>query len=383
MSTDFHRSAARPHRSTFAKRRPYVALMLAVPGDEKLWRTALASQEVSSVDANLSEAPLAKVLRDHERLTSVSALIVDAPLLHAAGLTIERLAEWIARGYPGLALFVRLPWRTRISAGEQSWATRAGVAGLLCGDSAVDWSASLAPSLALVLRHLGRPGADMAKLEKFLRVLVAQGEEPRPGIMKDAWTAAHRLEMQGVDSAGLLAAMRGPGGVAVADRRYRATTYRQCFVASEALDWLEARGLPRHAGLAVGDYLGRTGRIHHVLREHGFSDANLFFRFGGDEPRLDRLDLHEVRRAMGGPGGLAISSRSYLGKTYARAFVGSDCVDFLRSRYRLSVGEAEAIGQRLVDVGVIHHVCDEHGFSDAGYYYRFRADDDPSAAPRP
>lgn len=56
-------------------------------------------------------------------------------------------------------------------------------------------------------------------------------------------------------------------------------------------------------------------------------------------------------------------------------FVGSDAVDWLKSRHGLAVGEAEAIGQRLVDIGAIYHVADEHGFSDAGYYYRFRSDE--------
>lgn len=370
----FTRNAVDPaHPKPNANARRHVALMLTAPEDQRLWRTALASQGISSIDGNLAPS-LASALRDDVRLVAASAMIVDMPLIHAAGLSVERLAEWVRRGYPGLVLFVRMPWRVSISRGEQSWARRAGVAGLLPGESVADWGASLTPSLTRVLRHLGRSGTDVTRLSDTLRVLVARGEEPRPGPMKDAVALARRVEMLKVDPLLLLESMKA--GVGSSDRRYHGAVYRQCFVASLAIDWLvAARKLPRQAALAVGEYLWMTGRIHHVVRERPFADDDLFFRFSGDEERLDRIDLHELQREMRGPQGIAISARSYLGKTYPRAFVGSEAVDWLMQRGGLSVGEAEAIGQRLLDIGAIHHVVDEHGFSDAAYYYRFRADE--------
>lgn len=365
-------SAIAGGKNPVTARRGQVALMLTTPGDERFWRTALASQGVPSVDANLRRTALGHVLQDGS-MASAAALIVDLPIVCAAGLTLERLAAQVIRGYPGLSLFVRMSWRVAISAAEQAWAKRLGIAAVLPGSTAADWSASLAPALASVLSHIGHPGVDVSGLGRFLRVLVANGEEPRSGPVKDAFVAAYRLEMQGLDASELLRSMRGPHGVAQFDRTYRGASYRRCFVASEALDWLEkSRGLSREIALVFGQYLWGTGRIHHVVRDQAFDDANFFFRFAGDEARLDRVDLAVLEADMRGRRGLDISARSYLGKIYPGSFVGRDAVDWLMRRHALDVGQAEAVGQRLLDLGVIHHVTDEHGFSDAHYFYRFR-----------
>jgi hypothetical protein len=50
-------------------------------------------------------------------------------------------------------------------------------------------------------------------------------------------------------------------------------------------------------------------------------------------------------------------------------------VDWLMARYRIPLGAAEAIGQRLLELGVFHHVTDEHGFVEGKFFYRFRADE--------
>ena len=44
-------------------------------------------------------------------------------------------------------------------------------------------------------------------------------------------------------------------------------------------------------------------------------------------------------------------------------------------RYGLQPGAAESLGQRLLELGVFHHVLDQHGFMDGNFYYRFRADE--------
>lgn len=37
--------------------------------------------------------------------------------------------------------------------------------------------------------------------------------------------------------------------------------------------------------------------------------------------------------------------------------------------------EAVALGRRLLERGLVHHVLDEHDFADDTLFYRFRADD--------
>jgi small-conductance mechanosensitive channel len=76
----------------------------------------------------------------------------------------------------------------------------------------------------------------------------------------------------------------GPGGVEISDRRHLLTTHRRCFVGSEAVRWLVAHeGLTRDEAVSAGRRLLEIGALHHVLDEHGFEDAHLFYRFRVDE----------------------------------------------------------------------------------------------------
>jgi len=82
----------------------------------------------------------------------------------------------------------------------------------------------------------------------------------------------------------LVERMRGPGGLAIEERRHRFATYPRSFVGREAVAWLRDReGLTRDEALAVGNLLVRRRIVHHVLDEHGFEDGNLFYRFYADE----------------------------------------------------------------------------------------------------
>jgi len=187
---------------------------------------------------------------------------------------------------------------------------------------------------------------------------------------------AYQLERAGVNTARLAEAMQAPGGVPLADRTWHGKPYRECFVASEAIDWLVARfGLRRPQAMKACEFLWRTGRIHHVLRQAAFGDDHLYFRFSGRRAELDRVDLVEAEAAMRGRGGVSIAERTYLAKTYPRCFVGDDAVHWLMQRYGLPLGAAETIGQRLLELGVFHHVVDEHGFVESKFFYRFRADE--------
>ena len=76
--------------------------------------------------------------------------------------------------------------------------------------------------------------------------------------------------------------LAGPGGVAIADRRWLFTLHRRCFVGSEAVDWLVCNaGLTRPEAVALGERFVRQGLVGHVLDEHGFRDGRFYFRFLG------------------------------------------------------------------------------------------------------
>ena len=71
-------------------------------------------------------------------------------------------------------------------------------------------------------------------------------------------------------------------GVRVKNRQYRLKTYKNCFIGSEAVDYLVQSGLVCSRANAVE--IGRRLTVeldffHHVTDDHQFDDAYLFFRF--------------------------------------------------------------------------------------------------------
>jgi Domain found in Dishevelled, Egl-10, and Pleckstrin (DEP) len=91
---------------------------------------------------------------------------------------------------------------------------------------------------------------------------------------------------------------------------------------------------------------------------------------------LDRIDLQYTISEMRGIGGVKIKDRRYRLRTYSQCFVGSEAVDWMRDRFRISRAEALQLGQRLMDAKHIHHVVDGHEFKDGYFFYRFYWDED-------
>lgn len=169
------------------------------------------------------------------------------------------------------------------------------------------------------------------------------------------------------------ARMRAPGGVPRMDRPYLGKVYADCFVGRAAVDWLAREfSLGRDAAVALGQELLKGGVFHHVVKEHGFGDEDLFYRFAEVTPALEKIDLHGVLKRLWARDGLAIDTRRYRGKNYPACFVGSTVVDWLFTHYGLSREEAVTLGQWLLDLSLARHVVDEHPFVDGHFFYRFR-----------
>ena len=87
-----------------------------------------------------------------------------------------------------------------------------------------------------------------------------------------------------LDLSKLVAAMRNVGGVPIKERQFRFKTYRQCFVGSDAVDWLVSYlKISRQDAVTVGQRLIDENWIHHVLDEQTFQDCYFFYRFRWDE----------------------------------------------------------------------------------------------------
>eukprot|EP00934_Nitzschia_sp_Nitz4_P001309 Nitzschia sp. Nitz4//scaffold65_size103378//22017//24157//NITZ4_004458-RA/size103378-augustus-gene-0.78-mRNA-1//1//CDS//3329556216//1309//frame0 len=69
--------------------------------------------------------------------------------------------------------------------------------------------------------------------------------------------------------------------VQIMDRRYHLKTYKDCFVASEAVDYLVQSGAAatREEAVRMGRALQSSFVFEHVTRDHEFADEYLFFRF--------------------------------------------------------------------------------------------------------
>lgn len=77
--------------------------------------------------------------------------------------------------------------------------------------------------------------------------------------------------------------------------------------------------------------------------------------------------------AKGMAAAIEVKDRKHRLKTYEQCFLGTDAV-----RHLVSVGAAEdeegavAIGQRMLENGLLHHVVREHDFKNEPLFYRFR-----------
>lgn len=68
-------------------------------------------------------------------------------------------------------------------------------------------------------------------------------------------------------------------------------------------------------------------------------------------------------------GGLDIRDRAYHLRTYARCFVGREAVDWIVRDQGIGRVQAIHLGRRMVAMGWIRHVADEHDFKDTDLFY--------------
>jgi len=69
--------------------------------------------------------------------------------------------------------------------------------------------------------------------------------------------------------------------VKLEDRKFRLKTYKQVFVGTDAVDYLIKSGaaISRQDAVELGKALQQMNIFEHVLRDHGFEDEYLFYRF--------------------------------------------------------------------------------------------------------
>lgn len=93
------------------------------------------------------------------------------------------------------------------------------------------------------------------------------------------------------------------------------------------------------------------------------------------QSRISEDDVAALVEQMRGPDGLSISERRFRLAVYPHSFVGSEAVEWIMRTQKATREAAIKLGQRLVELGLIHHVSDEHNFKDEYLFYRFYEDE--------
>lgn len=335
-------------------------IALSNPYQEALWRSVLRAHGLRADRLGGAES-VRQYFHWEPGADSANLLVADVRRLANERLDLQTLASGVLERNPRTRFLVTMDARLEVSTPQRRFAQHMGALDLL-------------PMIV--------PGSERSA-DIMSQGLASAGIVPREGPLREALERVHHPDVpaalalfreHGTTPDDVAARMRGRGGVSRRDRRHAAQVYADCFVGSEAVVWLgRACGLDRRQAFEAGQFLLQHGVFDHVVREHPFRDENYFYRFCATSPAIDAIDLDElIRRMWSRRDGLTIASRPYLGKTYESCFVGSEAVDWMVASHRLSREEAVTLGQFLVDLGIVHHVVDEHAFTDGNFFFRFR-----------
>ncbi|KAM6967449.1 DEP domain-containing mTOR-interacting protein [Aplochiton taeniatus] len=173
-------------------------------------------------------------------------------------------------------------------------------------------------------------------------------------------------------------------GKVIKDRRHHLRTYPNCFVGKELIDWLieHKEASDRDTAIKIMQKLLDQSIIHHVCDEHReFKDLKLFYRFRKDDGTFP-LD-HQAKVFMRGQRiydklmvnteNNQLQTREEEGVSFERSLVASELIDWLLQEGEMGTREeAEQLGRRLLEHGIIQHVTNQHHFLDGPLLYKFR-----------
>jgi hypothetical protein len=309
---------------------------------------------------------------NHQTLRGLDAALSraesTAPIVIADTLTLSQNRLLPAGSISRLRAHARAPHALVIASHAQAlfepdldYFQNAGAHAVFPRLSAARWDRTGKPFLDAVSSLLGKE-APMSRISPIVRSMRIVETASAPS------TIIGNIEGHGVDLHALAFEMSGAQGVAVRDRSYRLKSYPECFIASEATDWIAQRArVSRSDAAAIGRAMQALGLIYHVVRERDFGDENLFFRFTQYPTNFSWT--YFLDRASQGAG-IEIADRSYHGRVYPATFVGKQAAQWMQ-KAGYSVNESMSIGQRMIDLSLAHHVTDEHAFKAEDFFYRF------------
>ncbi|KAM9783224.1 DEP domain-containing mTOR-interacting protein [Neosynchiropus ocellatus] len=169
----------------------------------------------------------------------------------------------------------------------------------------------------------------------------------------------------------------------IKDRRHHLRTYPNCFVGKELIDWLleHKEASDRDTAVKIMQKLLDQSIIHHVCDEHReFKDMKLFYRFRKDdgtfpldsEAKVFMRGQRLYEKLMNSENSL-LQTRDTDGESFERTLVASEFIDWLIQEGEMATrDEAEQLGRRLLEHGIVQHVTNAHHFVDGPNLYQFR-----------
>ena len=293
-------------------------------------------------------------------------VVFDLAALAQSGVRLANACTRVRQHFPTAKIGLIASSTHHIDEPAKLWAIEAGADVIVGQINPWRWTATGERLFTALLEDADAVAAASRRVGPYLRAAARTNtSNVNARLVADA-------EADGIDLPALAFRMQRSGGADIADRRYRLRIYPECFVASEGVTWIErALRVPREKAVAVGQALQAAGLIYHVAREQPFADEALFFRVAQIPASWSIERFYSMIRSEAG---FDVADRSYMGTKYSKIFVGSEAVDWMRAQGH-TVNEAMSMGQRLIDLSIIHHVADEHPFKNEKLYYRFYRDE--------
>ncbi|KAJ3597973.1 hypothetical protein NHX12_001488 [Muraenolepis orangiensis] len=165
-------------------------------------------------------------------------------------------------------------------------------------------------------------------------------------------------------------------GKVIKDRRHHLRTYPNCFVAKELIDWLmeHKEASDRDTAIRLMQKLLDQSIIHHVCDEHReFKDLKLFYRFRKDDGTFPLDNEAKSDLLLMNTENNLLQTREEEDGAYEQTLVASEFIDWLLQEGEIATREeAEQLGRRLLEHGIIQHVTNKHHFGDGPLLYQFR-----------
>ncbi|PVZ68189.1 hypothetical protein [Pelagibaculum spongiae] len=351
-----------------------VILLQLDPIQEKLIATALQSmslrvRKISVIDPIDSQL---KMLTSGNAKNRPLLICADLARLAKENLSWTAFCKQIKSQIPHAGLIATNSQMMLPQAQTVQWVKQAGGLELIGRLSSRRYVASVTPLMDCVAKlfDLQYSAVQLKSYASGMLVSEDPTKDPRDS-EQQAWAL---LDEMNISPAQLMAKMAASNPqIPVANRRYRLKLYQQCFLGSEAANWLAGYlRISVDQAVDVGNLLLHCRLIDHVTREKPFDKNGWFYRYQSVSHATAKLDFTLLAKEIEEI--FQLQDRHWRGLSFMRCFTGDQAVTALVRHCAITESEALWVGQQLQDLYLYRHVEDEHDFKNQSYFYRLILD---------